>query len=266
MSGQRITMLLIPLVDVTKRALSTSQQHPYGACRDAERRGDLRIRVPGMPQEEAVPLPLRQGSKSPPYFLLLFPAHHHDRGIAAILVPQRRSVQTAGSFEMLPSAPSITPSVEGQVQADPTQPRRHLAVGPLKHCSAVQPQEALLEYILRFLALPQDPIGKAIEVWVELHEHILEPAGRHSLSSSQDIHSLHQSLREMLGEARFMRLHSKKHRTARFSDSQRPRAMHGDDAPGEKNKQKVAGRRVYAGRSHAVSFCSASRTSRRRPC
>src|SRR5215218_9121570 len=176
-SGQGIvgSPVVVIEVGVAERPLAAGEQDPDRADGEVEGRGDLRVGVAGVAQQQAGPLPLRQGGEGPAHRLLLLgPEHVQQRGRAGVgLVVD--PLGPSGPIQPL-GGPALAPQpVVGGVQADPTQPGRDLLVGPLQHRMPVELEEGLLHDILGLTMVAEQPVPEPVQVAVPLPEQGHEP-------------------------------------------------------------------------------------------
>lgn len=207
--------------------LAARQVDANRADRDAERRGDLGVRVAGVTQEQAGALALRQGGQGSANLIARFGAQH-GVGWAEVVVgaPLRieRPVELAGPHGSGSGPPPIAQTVDAQVQDDPPEPgpddlvwsiqeRRAssgvcvgvvrcvlTSVEALALASPCQAQERLLDDVLGLRAVSKQTIGEWDEAWVELPEQIVETLGR-AIGRRRGLlgHAQHRRLRSGMG-------------------------------------------------------------------
>src|SRR5215217_282462 len=168
--GSRVGVVAVE-VGVAEPPLAAGEQDPDRADGEVEGRGNLRVGVAGVAQQQAGALPLGQGGEGlADRPLLLGPEHLQQRGGAGVglvvgpLGPARPVQPVAGP------APAPQPVVGG-IQADTAQPGRDLLVGPVEDGMPVEPEEGLLHDVLGLTAVPEQPVGEPVQVAVPLPEH-----------------------------------------------------------------------------------------------
>ena len=177
-----------------KRALSARKQYADRPDGNAEGRGNLRVRVPGMAQQQALALSFRNLGQRLSHSRALFLADQHARRATHIVVGRLviSALQASDAIDARACTPGRAQAIERQVQADPPQPGADFGVGSrLQGLVVGELEEGFLKRVLGLHAVAEDAVHESVELWVEVREQGFESCrlraveGRHLLFNVQ---------------------------------------------------------------------------------